>query len=1443
MLKRTLLAAALFVTACAQSNGDINRVQPNVMRKNDLRDGPWFFRNTVSYTPFNTQFTFPGQTGSMEKLVWEIQEGLLVGYRSYPYSLGAEANVDPESTVSHSMAVYCDAKGECKRNTYYGSPVVAFPILSHFDIQRGYSTATGEQTNVISENTTDRPWHQRDFMRVNWAANVLNVGSGLNWGTVQNPAGGSSSSNWVQPNEPSEDPYDWPTYEYDSKKNLTYFDVTARYMAVPDTRYFEGYGMVPLCHLARGIYDCGSAEIKLRTSMSKVDVGWSQDYEPMVYSNELMSLFGYFRTERLNWDRKFGLTDSAVIRLANRHRFWQEYYQKDADGHPLPDQPIPAVDRVLKPIVYYFTRADRMGGQERYDEFMEPARSVLEPQYDQALRKAAAAAKGNVAAEAWRDVDHAFVLCDNPVKQGNDPACGEIGLSPKFGDLRYSFVNTVAEPVANGLLGYGPSAADPETGQIVAGNSNTYLWGVDLYGRKVTDWVLLLTGEKSVNDYISGSDVQNFIKNNPAYNINGVNRQNSIALKQSELRGEPTRNEPSPGAFNRATARLTQLRDQFDAQGGLPVSSRDDLKAAADELAKHPALESMLLDNPDVQADLVNLLPQFAQAKAPNDPTFARDASRSVLTNLRASTQWEKARLEWLSKNNITMAEFYDRTLLGVANEKLGYRNRRVKVLVAMGHASCANAASCSTLEAKHIADNEIAKQVRQSVWLATTLHELGHTLNLRHNFQGSFDSVNYQDQYWKLRKQTLTLPQTVGGATENRLPRTPNDLRASFELNAEQIAGAMTNYEYSSIMDYSGKIFADWQGLGKYDVAALMFAYSGVSEPGGTGIATPGYVEVFNSARIESKAFTGTDSRQVTISGAAADLPLINATHLNPNVRNYTERYHYTNVPLHFGTGNDVKAVIDDGVLKLRDRRWVKYSEVKKDEDRVAALVAADPSLLSDPDRASGLFGSVALRVPYMFCSDESADGPVLSCNRFDTGPDYFEITRTRLEDYWSYYLDTHFRRDAINFSGSRALNSAFNTFNSVAGSYKHWVFEFYRGTSRNQEQVTRATLDSTMQDTWTMSVLDGINQHLNVMSVPPFGLFMYRNLRSGPRWDVISEGDDYDQLNPEGRAKIESLYTDQLGGRDYVVLPRGLGRRMYSRYDFKSGFGFWNRMSEAGHYNDQLGAMFAAVDPDTEFQGVDVTADQIRYNIPYYLIFRDELTKTFGALWANDEAKVRPILYRTYDEAKNRSARPNLFNRVHVNGEDLFEGFHYPTKELQPCTGGNIWPTCFNAEQNAAPANIQMTWTSRLYALYLGIALFRTNYDLDYAKANQIYRLGGSEQFTVASGYETVEMPDVTTGARYVAIQKVGAPINSTSAVRMINIGKDYLTMVNDPTTNPLPDYILVLGYSAMSPAQANNPAYVEDRRRYWTELFRNHVRDLDLQRGMYDVFGKAF
>jgi hypothetical protein len=1153
----------------------------------------------------------------------------------------------------------------------------------------------------------------------------------------------------------------------------------------------------------------------------------------------MMSLFGVFRTERLNWDKKFGALESSRVLLGQRHRLWKQYFQKDANGQPDVTKPIEAASREVRPIVYYFTRADRMGGQERYDEFIEPGH-VIERDYDRAFRRTVAAVQG----KRLEDIKQVYFLCDNPVKKGNPAECGQEGFSPKFGDLRYSFMNTVAEPVANGLLGYGPSSADPETGEVISGNSNTYTWGVDLYGRSVTDWILLQAGEKNLTEYISGRDVAEFIKNNPVYTQAKLNRQGAAAL-QSELQGIPQRNVETEGAFSKPTQRLSSLLSKLKVENGLPRANRNEMRAAAEMLAKNPQLEAAVVDNPEFGEDVVNILPPFVRERAKIDPDFRRQMARLALTNYESVYNWQKTRIEYFSKNNIYMAEFFDRALVGIGNELLAKRDQNRATYEASGNPKCQTPTACTTEEANRLANDDIAKYVRQQVWLSTSLHEMGHTLNLRHNFQGSWDSVNFHDEYWPLKKVSITVQQN----NQPVLPRTPSDLKAAAEGTELQRLSKIHNYEYSSIMDYAGKIFTDWNGLGKYDEAAIVFAYSAVSKPGTTGAATTdtSFVEVFKSARRETRQFRGSDGAQMSISGAAVDLPLVNVTHTNPNVRNYTERYHYSTVPLHFGEGPDIGSVIDDGIRKMQDRQLVRFEDVRKDEERVRAILNGDPSLANDPDRANGVIGTALLRVPYMFCSDESADGPVQSCYRFDRGADYYEQTRSHLEDYWNYYFDTHFRRDRTFFSGNAATGTAFRTFLDVGNSYKHYMLELYRAADRNQEQRLTYRIDPILQDLWTIGVIDGINQHLNVMAVPPFGLFMFRSLRTtGQRWDLINEGDDFESLTAEGRRRYEELYRDRLGATDFGTMPRGVGRRMFSRYDFKSGYNFFTRMNEAGHYNDQFGAMFAAVTPQIEVQGLDIDSDQNRFNIPYYLLFKDEMTDTFGALWGNDEVKIRPTAYRQYDDKGNLSDTLGLFGRVFVNGSDIFANFQYPRRPLERCTGANRWPSCFDGSQNPAPANIQTTWSSRIYALFLGMALFRVNFDLDYAKANQVWRVGGNEDFTVAPGYELVEVPDITTGSRYVATRRA-CPLNTTcpetASTSLVRHAKDILLMVEDPGRCPLPDYLVVQGYGCLAAEQANNPRIIDDRRRFWTEIFRDAIRDLDLARGMYAQFGRAF
>ena len=148
----TLLLTQLI--SCAERHRDINRVQPYLIAKSDL-EGEWYMMQTVVDLPPTTYFTFIGETSALERVRWELQEDLLIAYRSYERLRGAE-----------STSVQAPFEGR-------EAPIAAYRIVAHVDVQREYNSSTGEQSNVISENTADRPWFEREYVRVDGSASVV----------------------------------------------------------------------------------------------------------------------------------------------------------------------------------------------------------------------------------------------------------------------------------------------------------------------------------------------------------------------------------------------------------------------------------------------------------------------------------------------------------------------------------------------------------------------------------------------------------------------------------------------------------------------------------------------------------------------------------------------------------------------------------------------------------------------------------------------------------------------------------------------------------------------------------------------------------------------------------------------------------------------------------------------------------------------------------------------------------------------------------------------------------------------------------------------------------------------------------------------------------------------------------------------------------------------
>jgi len=112
--------------------------------------------------------------------------------------------------------------------------------------KREYNPQTGEELNIIGENTTDRPWYQRDYMRVDWSANQVESSNSFD-PLAMLKAGGQELETLAYRVDPT-DP-DAPVFIPDEG----YFDVTNKVYVKP-----KDIGGVPACFYYAAVVVGGS---------------------------------------------------------------------------------------------------------------------------------------------------------------------------------------------------------------------------------------------------------------------------------------------------------------------------------------------------------------------------------------------------------------------------------------------------------------------------------------------------------------------------------------------------------------------------------------------------------------------------------------------------------------------------------------------------------------------------------------------------------------------------------------------------------------------------------------------------------------------------------------------------------------------------------------------------------------------------------------------------------------------------------------------------------------------------------------------------------------------------------------------------------------------------------------------------------------------------------
>ena len=131
---------------------------------------------------------------------------------------------------------------------------------------------------------------------------------------------------------------------------------------------------------------------------------------------------------------------------------------------------------------------------------------------------------------------------------------------------------------------------------------------------------------------------------------------------------------------------------------------------------------------------------------------------------------------------------------------------------------------------AKDDKGTQFARAEKMRKWLAqraqygVIIHEMGHSIALRHNFVSSSDAFNYRSQYWQLR--------TKNGAVKKQCADLSTDgedcvgPRYFDPITDNERNNLMWMFMQSSVMDYAGETTQDLIGLGAYDFAAARMFY-----------------------------------------------------------------------------------------------------------------------------------------------------------------------------------------------------------------------------------------------------------------------------------------------------------------------------------------------------------------------------------------------------------------------------------------------------------------------------------------------------------------------------------------------------------------------------------------------------------------------------------------
>jgi hypothetical protein len=362
----------------------------------------------------------------------------------------------------------------------------------------------------------------------------------------------------------------------------------------------------------------------------------------------------------------------------------------------------------------------------------------------------------------------------------------------RIGDIRYNMMNLIMHDVNAGWLGLGPMHADPVTGKNIVSTANIAVALLDTAVEVLNQRIDVMNGLVSQGDLVSGLDVRRYMMEK---------MEEAQLFDQMKLSDEV----------------MESMRERMDGwrhggnsdEQGLKEVSPAQVQARLDRIKDTP-IEPMLIHPEDA------LLYGVA-----SDPySLGGDFSEEMIEQLSPVRGLQNKKIKAcqdyireMGNRAVDMPEYIDQFALGLA------------------------------LRLKDEPDREKRKDfIREQLYTAVQLHEVGHNVGLMHNFAASTDALNYGPRFWELQSypadknaalSSSIVPDADKAVIEACIFEEDaiNDRNETELVFTTQECLGEAQHMYSSIMDYHGHWNGDFGGLGNYDRAAVKFMYGKLVE------------------------------------------------------------------------------------------------------------------------------------------------------------------------------------------------------------------------------------------------------------------------------------------------------------------------------------------------------------------------------------------------------------------------------------------------------------------------------------------------------------------------------------------------------------------------------------------------------------------------------------